>query len=121
MPLLFVQCSIPNDARMQMKDRMPVSSTIVTEMPSTPRRYSILPPVPNVIHVCCSTIWKPGSAAFGGAVGWKFAVTTIEAIMAASEATVEIAFAALFGAIATSTAPTIGIQIVRDNRYAFIA
>src|SRR5882672_382434 len=119
MPLLVCQCSKPQDARMQRKDRMPVSSTIVTEMPSTPRKYSMFP-VEIGIQVYFSISWKPGTGEFGGALGVKRAATRIDAIIAPSEARTERPLVALFGAIVTSRAPMIGIQIVRDSRCSFI-
>ena len=44
----------------------------------------------------------------------------MEAIIATNDATVEMPFAAFFGASTTSRAPTIGIQMVKDSRWSFI-
>src|SRR6185503_10749339 len=110
-PFAVCQCSKPKDAMMQMKERMPVRSTIVTEMPSTPRKYSMLK---VEIQGCCSLNWYPS-------FGWKRIATTMDATIARNDATAEIPFVADFGASTTSRAPAIGIQIVRDNRCSYIA
>src|SRR6516225_9538572 len=97
---------------MQRNDRMPVRSTIVTEMPSTPRKYSMLK---SLIHMCCSTRKKPFLGKFGiDCAVLNRTVATIDAIIARNEAMVEIGFAVFFGASTTSRAPMMGTQIVVD-------